>query len=124
MNPDQLRILVTAVLYVVVFGSGVFLTRSGRPYSTLVLTPHKLLSLAALAYLVVTMVQVNRVAALSAAQVWAGVVTGLFLLGTIATGGILSTDRPAPRAVLILHRVTPFLTVLATALTLCLLLGQ
>ena len=124
MTTDQIRIVVTAVLYLVVFVSGVFLTRSGKPYSTLVLTAHKLISLAALAYLVVTMIQVNRVAGLGASQAWAGVVAGLFFLGTIATGGLLSTDKPTPPVVLILHRITPFLTVVATAAALYLLLGQ
>ena len=124
MSTDQIRIVVTAVLYVVVFVSGVFLTRSGKPYSTLVLTAHKLISLAALAYLVVTMIQANRVATLTATQVWSGTVAGVFFLGSIATGGILSTDKPAPPFVLILHRVTPFLTVLASAIALYLLLGQ
>jgi hypothetical protein len=124
MSPDRVRIVVTTILYVVVFVSGVFLTRSGKPYSTFVLMVHKLVSVAALAYLVVAIVQVNRTVGLSAPQAWASVVTGLSFLGTIATGGILSTDRPAARVLLTLHRITPFLTILVTALTLYLLLGQ
>ena len=50
-------------------------------------------------------------------------VTGLCFTGTFATGGFLSTDEPAAVAVTRLHQVLPVLTVLASAVTLYLVLG-
>lgn len=119
-----MRIVVTGLLYLVIFASGVWLTKSGKPYSAIILTVHKLISLAAIAYLVVTTVRVNQVAKLSAMEIWAGVITGSFFLVTLATGGLLSTGKPTPSVVLILHRIAPLLTVLSTAATLYLLLGK
>jgi hypothetical protein len=49
------------------------------------------------------------------------VVTGLFFVSLIATGGLLSSDKQMPTIVLRLHQVAPYLTVLAAAVTLYLL---
>ena len=124
MNANQLRIIGSGLFYLLIFLSGFWLTRSGKPYNVIVLTIHKLISLAAVVFLVITIYQANQVAKLSAIELVAGVVTGLFFLGTIVTGGLLSVDRPMPAIVLWLHRITPFLTVLSTAVTLYLLLGR
>jgi hypothetical protein len=85
------------------------------------LTIHKLISLAAVVFLVITIYQINQVAKLSAIELVAGVVAGLFFLSTIITGGLLSTGKPMPAAILTMHQITPFLTVLSTAVTLYLL---
>ena len=123
MSPTQLRVVVIGLLYLFIFLSGVWLTRSGKPYSTVVLTIHKLISLAAIVFLGVVIYRTNQVSALSAGELAAGVITGLLFVGTIATGGLLSADKPMPAIVLWLHRTTPFLTVLSTAVTLYLTLG-
>jgi len=124
MNTDQLRVVGAGLFLLVIFLTGIRLTRSGKPYSMIVLTIHKLISLAAVVLLAITMYQVNQVAKLGAIDLAAGVVTGLFFLGTMATGGLLSLDKPMPAVILRLHQITPFLTVLSTAVTLYLLLSR
>ena len=90
----------------------------------IILTIHKLISLAAVVFLIITMYQINQVAELSATESIADVVTGLLFLGTMISGGLLSTDKPMPAAILTMHRLTPLLTVFSTAVTLYLLLGR
>jgi uncharacterized membrane protein YGL010W len=114
VNPN----LRTALLFVVIVLSGFWLSRSGKPYNGLVLAIHKLISLAAVVLLVTTMVQSNRAGALSAPALIAGVVTGLFFLSLIATGGLLSSELQTPAVVSKLHQVAPYLTMLSTAATL------
>ena len=70
------------------------------------------------------MIQSNRAAALSAMELVAGVVTGLFFLGLMATGGLLSVDKQMPAIVLKLHQIAPYLTVAAAVVTLYLLQGR
>lgn len=118
---DAISIVVAGLVFIVIFASGYWLSRAGKPYSVIVLTVHKLISLAAVVFLVVAMIQANRVAALSALELIAGVVTGLFFLALMATGGLLSTDKQMPVVVLRLHQIAPYLTVLAAAVTLYLL---
>ena len=59
---------------------------------------------------------------LSAVEFTAVVIMGVLLIGTIITGGLLSTDNALPAIVLTLHKITPFFTVLSTAIVLYLLL--
>jgi hypothetical protein len=121
MSADQLRFVGAGLFFVVIFASGYWLSRSGKPYNVIVLTVHKLISLAAVVFLVITLIQSNRVSALSAIELIAGVITSLFFLSLIATGGLLSSDKQMPVIVLRLHQIAPYLTVLSTAVTLYLL---
>jgi hypothetical protein len=124
MGTTYLRAAGAGLFYVFIFLSGMWLSRSGKPLNAIILTIHKLISLAAVAFLVITMHQINQAAKLSAMELSAGAVTGLFFLGAIISGGLVSTGKPMPAAILTMHRITPFLTVLSTAATLYLLLSR
>ena len=126
MNANQYRFVVAGAFFLLILLSGYWLSRSGKPYSTIVFTVHKLVALAAIGVLGVTVYRINRAGALSALELLAAIMTGLFFLGTMVTGGMLSvpTDKAMPAIVHKLHQVTPYLTVLSTAVTLYLLRGQ
>ncbi len=51
----------------------------------------------------------------------ASLTVAVFFVIAIISGGLLSTDKALPPAVKVLHRVSPFLTVLASAVNLYLL---
>jgi hypothetical protein len=124
MSTNQLRVVGAGLFYLFIFLSGIWLSRSGKPYSVIILAIHKLISLAAAVFLVMTIYRMNQVAKLSAVELIAVVVTGLFFLGAVISGGLLSTGKPMPAAILRIHQITPFLTVLSTAATLYLLLSR
>lgn len=58
-----------------------------------------------------------------ASSLGAIVVTGLCFLGTVASGGFLSSEEPMPIAVLRLHQIVLVLTVLSSGAMLYLMLG-
>jgi hypothetical protein len=124
MSAIQSRVAGAGLLFLFIFLSGYWLSHSGRPLNGIILTIHKLISLAAVAFLVITIYQANQVGHLGAIALIAGVVAGLLFLGTIVTGGLLSTGKPVPVAILTMHQITPFLTVLSTAVTLYRLLSR
>jgi hypothetical protein len=117
------RAVITGLFFLLIFLSGVRLSRAGRPLNVGISTIHKLISLAAGVFVLVTIYQLNGVAPLSATEWTAIVVTGLCFAGTVASGGLLSSEKPMPVAVLRVHQVVPVLTALATGVTLYLLLG-
>ncbi len=121
MSTNQLRVVGAGLFYLFIFLSGIWLSHSGKPLNVIILTIHKLISLAAVVFLVMTIYRINQVAKLSAIELIAVVVTGLLFLGTVISGGLLSTDKPMPAAILTMHQITPFLTVLSTAVTIYLL---
>jgi hypothetical protein len=117
------RAIVAGLFFVFVFLSGIWLSRTGRPLNVGISTVHKLVGLAAGILLLVTIHQRNRVVSLNAAQWIAIVATGLCFLGTVASGGFLSSDKPVPVAVLRVHQIVPVLTALSSGVTLYLVLG-
>ena len=124
MGTIQSSVVGAGLFFLFIFLSGIWLSRSGKPLNGIVLTIHKLISLAAVVFLAITIYQVNQAADLSALGLIAGAVTGLFFLGAIITGGLLSTGKPMPAAILAAHQAAPFLAVLSTAVTLYLVLGR
>ncbi len=118
------RTIVAGLFFLFIFLSGIWLSRTGRPLNVGISTIHKLISLAAGVFLLVTIHQRNRLVPLSATEWIAIVVTGLCFLGTVASGGLLSADKPMPVAVLRVHQIVPVLTVLSTGATLYLMLGR
>jgi hypothetical protein len=117
------RATVAGLFFLFIFLSGIWLSRAGRPLNVGISTVHKLISLAAGIFLLVTIYQRNKVIPLSAIEWLAIVVTGLCFLGTVASGGFLSSDKPMPVALLRVHQVFPVLTALSSGATLYLVLG-
>lgn len=115
--------IISGLLFLLIFLSGIWLSRTDRPLNVGLSTIHKLVSLAAGIFLLVIIYQQNRMTPLNTVEWIAIVVTGLCFLGTVASGGFLSTDKPAPVALLRVHQVVPVLTLLSSAVTLFLLLG-
>ena len=117
------RAIIAGLFFLFIFLSGIWLSRTGRPLNVAISTVHKLISLAAGIFILVTIYQQNRVVPLSALEWIAIVVTGLCFLGTVASGGFLSSDKPAPVTLLRVHRIVPVLTLLSSAATLYLVLS-
>ncbi len=123
MNPT-VRAIIAGVFFLLIFLSGIWLSWRGRPLNVGISTVHKLISLAAGIFLLVTIYQRSRVIPLNTAEWVAIVVTGLCFLGTVASGGVLSSEESKPVAVLRIHQIVPVLTLLSSAATLFLVLGR
>lgn len=123
MSSPQARVAAVGLAFLLIFLSGIWLSRAGKPYNTLVFAIHKLIGLAVGAFLIVTVVRTHQLAPLASIEIIAVAVTALFFVGTVVAGGMLSIDKPTPPLVSRMHLVVPFLAVLSTGGTLYLLLG-
>ncbi len=121
MSVDPVPLVAAVLLFILVFILGFRLRRSGKPFSGLVLTTHKLLSLAVLVIFVLTVYRANSAQPLETAALAAALLAGVFFVTAILSGGLASTEKPTPRVALVLHRVTPFLTVVCAAATVLML---
>ena len=97
--------------------TGVWLNRSDFPYGTLVLTVHKLLSLAVLIFYIRHVYLINKIHSLTGILLVAIAATIVFLVAAIITGGLASTEKWSTRLVLLLHRLFPILAILGIAVS-------
>ncbi len=118
MNVQQMRFVGAGLFFLFIFGFGYWLSHSGKPFNVVIFTVHKLISLGAFVFLAVAVYQINQAAKLGGLEIALCAMTALLFVGTMATGGLVSVDKPMPGFVLILHRVTPYLTAASTALML------
>jgi len=121
MGISQIKIMVTAGFFVVIFVSGYWLYREGQPFTERMITVHKLFSLGMIVYLVMAILGISKTAPLGQAELIACIVTGMLLLGAVITGGVLSAAKNLPPLAQALHKALPALSILSTAATLYLL---
>ncbi len=124
MSSDLARTVGAVLFFLVIFATGVWLSRSGRPLNVILLTLHKLISLGAAVYLAVSIYRTSQDASLNRFELVAVLITGLFFVITGAVGGLLSSNTTPTTSLQRLHQVTPVLTVLSAAATLYLLRGR
>lgn len=106
MDTTQLRVVGAGLFFLFIFLSGIWLSNSGKRLNVIILIIRRSTALAAVVLLVMTIYQINQVAKLSATELIASVVTGLLFLGTTISGGLLSTSKPMPAAILTIHRTS------------------
>ncbi len=123
MSAAGTKIVITGAFFLFIFLFGFVLSRAGKPYPVLLFNIHKLIALGALVYLAVTVYNLSRVAPLSPAMIVLVVFTGLCFVVTIVAGGLLNIDK-SPAFLAVIHRFSPYLTLLSTAAALYLLLSR
>lgn len=110
MSALQVRLLGSGMAVVLIFASGFWVSRAGKPYPALNFNVHKLIALAAAVLLGIVISKANKAAPLDSTQ-WLGVAAaGVCILVTIITGGLASIDRPMPAILVTLHKVFPYLS--------------
>jgi hypothetical protein len=114
MNPIGSKLISTGVFFIFIFLSGFWMNRAGRPHGMLPVTIHKLIGLALGVYLGWMVYQTHKLIPLSSTQIIAVVVTVLFFIVNVATGSLLSTNKPMPEVVSIINKFFPYLTVVST----------
>ncbi len=126
----QSKVLMTSLFFVFVFLFGFWLSRSGKPYNSLIFNFHKLIGLAMGIFLSVTVYRVHKTVPFSPIEILAIASTVLIFIILVAAGGLLSIEAAGDLenasqsklgAIAAIHKVFPYLAVLATTGTLYLL---
>ena len=107
------KFLFTGLFFVFILLSGFWLSRTGKPINTAILTIHKLISLGAGIFLGITIYRIHQVTPLSPFEMAAVAVTLLFFVAMIATGGMLSTAKSMPGVVHKIHQLMPYLVIIS-----------
>lgn len=107
------------LLYLLTIGTGIWLSNSGRPLSTLFITVHKLVALATV--VLTSMLFWSLLKHIQADALLTGlmITSTVFVIALFVTGALLSTDKPANNLLLMIHRIAPVLLALLTGAGVC-----
>lgn len=118
MNASVSRIVVVAVLFLLALAFGLWLSHAGKPYSSLLFNIHKLIALGAVIVTAITVYQARAAVTIGSVTLIAVAATGVLCVALFVSGALLSIGRPDAAAILIVHRVAPWLMMITVALTL------
>lgn len=121
MDVTSTQMINIGLFFLGLFISGFWLQRAGKPYPSMRFNLHKFIALGTAVYLGMTFIREYPRAA-SAGLSAAGIaLTAVLFAVTIVAGGLLNTEAPRQKALLTIHHIFPYLTVLSTAMSLYLL---
>lgn len=121
------------LLFLFILISGFWVSRSGKPYNSLIFNVHKLIGLAAGIFLIRIVYLTNQAAPFNVAQWTSIAITVSLFLITVAAGGLLSIldagdlqtiSQPARTALSLVHKYSPYVIIISTTVTMYLLLKQ
>jgi len=120
----SLKITGIGFLFVLIILSGIWLTKTGKPYPSILFNAHKLLSLAGTILAGIVAYQLQKPIELSTQLTTIVIVTGIFLLVLIITGGLLNLEKSFFQVLRIIHRILSPLTIALVTLTFYLLMKK
>jgi hypothetical protein len=124
MNTTTTKLIAAGVLSVFTLLSGVWLSHSGKPYNTAIFTIHKLIAVATVVVIGMSIVNLYKSLDIRTFVVFLGIaISVLFFFSLVVTGGLLSLDI-LPQVALRIHQVVPLLAMAASAMTLYLLVNR
>ena len=88
-----LKIIISGIFVVLLVVSGIFLTRTGKPYHVLVLALHKVLTLALGVLLFMLILPVLRLDVFPLVHLLIAGFLALGFIGLIVSGGMMSLDK-------------------------------
>ena len=127
------KYLLPILFFAFVFLFGYILSRTGKPYNSLVFNFHKLIGLAMGVFLIVKVYQVYQTGPFSPIQILSLAITVLIFVILVAAGGLLSAEASGDlkninqttlAVISAVHKILPYLALLATAGTFYLLFSH
>ena len=124
MSVPVTGLMACGLLFLLTLGSGVWLSHSGKPLNTVIFTIHKLIALATVITIAVSVYNLYHLADMRASLVSAIIAaSGLLFLALFVTGALLSLEKPASAAILRVHQVAPLLALASSSAAIYLLLN-
>ncbi len=103
------KFILSAVFVLLMIISGFTVSRTGRPYNSLLFTVHKLISLGTLVYMVIHFSRVDRGILFSMPVILIVLCTAILFISLFATGGMLSAMKSPSVFIERTHHILPYL---------------
>jgi hypothetical protein len=121
MSATASKVMVCGLLLLFTLIFGVWLSHLGKPLNTVIFTIHKLLALATVITIAVSVHDLTRDRGVRASGLVVIAVTGLLFLALFVSGALLSLEETVLQAILRVHQVVPLLALVASMVSIYLL---
>ena len=123
MNTLTTKLIAAGLLFTFTLLSGLWLSHSGKPYNSVIFTIHKLIALATIIMIGISVFNLYKALDLQTFVVLVLIAaSGLLFLALLITGGLLSLNISLSGIALKVHQVVPLLALVASAITISLLI--
>lgn len=112
------------LLFLLIIISGIWLTKTGRPYQNIVFNVHKLISLLTVVLGAIMVYNLQKGLEISGLATSLMILAGIMFIILIITGGLLNLDKPFYDTLRIVHRVLSPLSIILTIIVFYILLKK
>jgi hypothetical protein len=123
MDPLLQKIAITGTLFLIIVLTGFWVSRSGKPINVIKMNIHKLIALGTAVFIGIIFYRMSNGIAFNLQRITSLILSVFFAVAAIITGGLASLAKPI-RVAVVIHKITPYLTILSTAATLYFLLNH
>jgi len=110
-----LKITGIGIVFLLIIISGIWLTKTGKPYSPVLFNIHKLISFAGVVVTSIFVYNLFQGTDISPIMWTLVIVTGVIYIVLLVTGGLLNLDKPFYNLLRTIHRILPALSIVLTA---------
>jgi hypothetical protein len=119
-----LKLTGLGILFLLIIISGIWLTKTGRPYQNNVFNAHKLISLLAVVLGTIMVYNLQKGMEISALTTSFMIIAAILFIVLIITGGLLNLDKPFYDTLRITHRILSPITIILTVVVFYFLLKK
>ena len=107
------KLIISGILFLFLILSGMWLNLMGRPLNTIVFSLHKIIAISTIVLLVLSILNLQKGKVLQQFEIWAIVLSGLFILMAFVSGGLLSFETRVNNFTLMVHKLAPYVALVS-----------
>ncbi|MDK2977334.1 MAG: hypothetical protein PWP52_29 [Bacteroidales bacterium] len=107
------QLIINGIFFIFILISGIWLSKLGKPYGTVLFTIHKLIALAFIVYIFILSKGLFKTTELNLVMWIFMVAAALSVVLIFTTGGILSNQEEVKNSLVIVHRISSVVLLLS-----------
>lgn len=107
------QLIISGITFIFILISGIWLSKLGKPYGTILFTIHKLIALAFIIYVFIISKNLFKAMEINPVMWIFMVAAAISVIAIIATGGILSNQEEVKNSLVIVHKISSVVLLLS-----------
>lgn len=108
MRTIESKIIIAGIFFIGIILSGIWLSKTGKPYHVGIFSLHKLVSITTIILIGKVVFNLQKEMTLQTIELVLILLTGVFFIAIIVTGAIQSINESVNGIIPVIHKITPF----------------